>query len=47
MSGPSPSEPERVGPFASWSALYATILIYTAALIAVLAVLSTVLDYSG
>ena len=37
---------ERIGPFPSWRALYASVIAYTLALIVVLYVLTRLLDFS-
>jgi len=37
----------RIGPFSSWRALYATVIAYTAGMIALLYVLTRILDHSG
>ena len=39
-------EDGRIGPFSSWRALYVAVLVYTAALILVLYLLTRALDHS-
>ena len=38
---------DRIGPFPSWRALYIAVLLYTAAMVAALYVLTRLLDHSA